>query len=1296
MENLKNTSKVEDYKESIVDPVDEKDTYIQLKEYQIPDLVAIETGDFLDQQSRDIADKNLDKDQEYLKKSGIKGFIKNIWKYNITKEYTRQLEIDKARKSLLLSGNFYKGEDSNLSDEDISKSQKEAMNALIERFAYEDESGKTLEHTYSGEERKKIDLGDFKDTLGSYIKGEITLDDFKYFKTIFLTSKEVYGEKYEDNQLKYFDNILEVADNLKVKFDQEKLLRNIDNLELELTQILEKKLNKIIIAREAKLGVRTEAQYTNSDKVIEFLKKTPVGNLVDSSVISTAVGIASSTIGSFAQSITKSFAVGAGIVGAGALVSGGISAMREGHKVSNERRQHNREMAKGGEIESGSKKREDLERYRYETVSANQLIELIKNYLDKDFVDDDDIEVEKLLSQIESKILVSDSKKIDLISYSRFDQVEQERTQLDINRAKLNLKLKKFKAEKTKAVESERLDYEQKLESAKELLLDNQKVKDRLFNKMRSGKMQGAFVKGALTSVVAGTVFQEAKAVFDSNTDGLVENLIKKSKLEGSLITPLEKIGSFITNRLEDTKSFVENIIPRKILLEKTEISISSDKYNIVDWDRDGIYNIIDEKGDIVYPDIPIKFESDGSFSEEIIRKLEDKGINISQEVVPIGSGENIQKVISIDEFVEQNKGVNVDYIDYATNNTDFADGNELGLDYGLNEKGEVVLKFNMIENGSITPSGESINVIDEMSKGNVKVAFYADSDLSKKALVLMEVDRNGDIIVPEYIRNNFFDREGEFIGGRMQVFVDKDNIDTSDLESIAIAGLEGKGITEAKIDVVDIDYITKVSFGFTEDGNVVENLEDTTNKTIEAPFNIPIYDILKDDKRLESIKERNSNQSGLGTTQIASGINTVVTEKASVLTVNPEISQVEVTSMEVENEDKENISVESISSGTNLESQYNSLEASVSEEVKESPEKSELDKFNDLLNEEIPSMNLFPQYEKNTILDEINLSNESTDNINLFSNLNSEIPINNDIKNLEINQDEIMKDVYASKLIEFGYEAKIIREYNIETIKNTLDLENMLKNKKNFSIENISKIINKYASVQKCFQTESRKFLFSPVGLSLEDKLNLADRVLNVSKTYKSIDIKFKSYIKEIAKSDNLEISVDEEKNGIEEVKSFISYLTKLHQLIYDVFGKNQKLIEALISVNSNHEDIPAEQEFRFDLYKTLDKIENKYYDYFMSFMKELEIYILDIYKLKSKLEVNTNISEEDKNSVKEISDRIIVMKTKVEAMQSQEGVYSIKSKNITLDENKKGVLTINIMASIQQVMGDINIILK
>jgi len=1226
MKSLENTSKVGEYKE-LENSTEAKDSYISLKDYQIPELVAVETGDIVEQQSRDIAEKNLDKDQENLKKSGIKGFIKNIWKHNIAKEYTRQIEINKARKNLLESQNIYAGEDDSINIEDA---QKEAMNALIERFAYQDEEKTTLEHTESGEKRDKIELGDFKDYLIKYIKNEITLEEFQHYKIIFLESDQAYGEKYEDNQLKYFDNILEVADNLKVKFDHEKQLSDLDDVELELTKILEQKFDKIIIARNAKLGVRTEAQYTNSDRVVEWIKKTPVGKLVSPTTLSLAVGIASSAIASSFQGATKGFAIGAGIVGAGALVSGGVSSMKEGNKLSNERRQHNREMAKGGEIENKSKKREELEKYRYETLSANQLSESLEIYLNTKIDEDNRDEIEKLLTEIEAKILVSDTEKIDLISYSRFDKIEQERTRLDINRARLRVKLNKFDKEKAQIIQTDlqEPDYGKKLKLEKEFLLDNQEKKDILFQKMRGRKMAGAFVKGALTSVVAGAVFQEGTALFDKNRDGVIEGLMNRTEASSS-ITPLEKLREYIVGKIEEGKNVVEKIIPKNISLENTEIKISSDKYDIIDLDKDGIYHIVDNENNVIHPDIDIEFSEDGTISDNVIDRLKKNGIDVSQHTIPIETGETVERLIAIDEFIENNNGINVDYVDYATNNTDFADGNELGLDYGINEDREVILKLNMIENGSVTPSGESINVIDEMSKGNVKVAFYADSDLSKKALVIMKLDRNGDIIVPDTIRNNFFDNEGEFIGGRMQVLVDRNNPNTDLLESVAIAGLEGKGIMEAVVETPNILYKTNLSMEFPIESQFITESVDAV-KILEAPVNLPVYDTLKDNSRLETLKSNNPKASS-------------VLSRTSI----PQ-EQAEAVFTRVVGEDIDR-----------------NTQSEVSVELENGEQKSEVEKLNNLLNQDLKNESFLTNNNEESIL-----------NVSDFMSLGQKL--DNNMDNLYIDRDRLSNVYNIDKLVQLGYEYNIIAKYSSETIKNILDLEDMFQKDFFSSLENISKIFDKTLYIKNLLNAESNKYLLMPVG-SLEDRINIADKDLRVSVIDAKINNKVYEYVNKIIENDNLESTWKISSENTNEIKMVVYNLIKLHSIL-----KNT------VSMSSDKISVTPYN-------KLLNKIEKKYYEYHMSFLSEAEVCMGLIYNIKERFQSGESISDEDKIKLEEARTKLEDIRARFKVMQAQQDNYSIKEQILTLDENYIMELSqFPIESIIIQEINDINSILN
>src|SRR5207248_257340 len=71
-----------------------------------------------------------------------------------------------------------------------------------------------------------------------------------------------------------------------------------------------------------------------------------------------------------------------GTLGATALVGGAYAAMRESKRLKEEMQQHSREMAKGGKsIEDGSKHRERMEKFRYDTAQAGALTASINECL---------------------------------------------------------------------------------------------------------------------------------------------------------------------------------------------------------------------------------------------------------------------------------------------------------------------------------------------------------------------------------------------------------------------------------------------------------------------------------------------------------------------------------------------------------------------------------------------------------------------------------------------------------------------------------------------------------------------------------------------------------------------------------------------------------------------------------------------------------------------------------------------------------------------------------------------------
>jgi hypothetical protein len=114
-----------------------------------------------------------------------------------------------------------------------------------------------------------------------------------------------------------------------------------------------------------------------------------------------------------------------------------------------------RQMAMGKEMTPEMARRVEMEQNRYETRSAKEMVRSLEtslyntdndgNLIEKEnFTVSDAEELFKQLADIEGRIRLSDERKVDLISYSDFAKVEQERLGLDVAAARAKVELRRL------------------------------------------------------------------------------------------------------------------------------------------------------------------------------------------------------------------------------------------------------------------------------------------------------------------------------------------------------------------------------------------------------------------------------------------------------------------------------------------------------------------------------------------------------------------------------------------------------------------------------------------------------------------------------------------------------------------------------------------------------------------------------------------------------------------------------------------------------------------------------------
>jgi len=467
----------------------------------------------IEQQTRDIAEGRLLASKDDLK--GFRGFFDRVWKHNLAHEYYRQKEIARAKREILDSGNLYAGE------EGERKDHERAMNAIVGRFAAEyegetmlraGEEGRTLKNDTPDDVRLKDGINGL---IGRFASGGMTEQEF------IAERKNIFGSLATGlpNRSVFADNLLEVARQVR---DGVAHGKGLDALDTDFD----------IVVGNARAGVETEAQYNAVDRITEKVQRSFVGKFVNEATVAAAVSVAYGIIAKGAVSVAQRGAKLVGPLGMGlsAGIGGVVAGARENKRIKDERAQHGREMAKGKRIEGGSARREEMEKFRYETRDAVELSGNLRASLEALKAQPSEQALHAVLerlTEIRSRLSFSEREKVDLISFSDSKNIERERTDMYIAAAEAGVYLKKNARADWATFYRDERQLNEYLQHAKEVKMRNdffgeKTLKDEAFGKMRRNKVAWAVTKGLGVGLGAGLAAQEIGALAGSGNEGLL------------------------------------------------------------------------------------------------------------------------------------------------------------------------------------------------------------------------------------------------------------------------------------------------------------------------------------------------------------------------------------------------------------------------------------------------------------------------------------------------------------------------------------------------------------------------------------------------------------------------------------------------------------------------------------------------------------------------------------------------------------------------------------------------------
>jgi hypothetical protein len=713
----------------------------QPKPHDKPLVVAVvdQTHD-VEAAAKDYAEARLREESEAAREAGrIKGFLHRMWRgeNGIATKYFFNKYVEEAKQ---------RAEEEGLTAlyTDNVALRNAAMGATIARFTSGyDESI----HEAAGEHRQELTEDSpfglaVKKLIENYVEGDSedwSEEAFREAQSRIVRQLNQYGDGDDligEGKVR-IDNIWQIAQAVKESVDHGESLDNVLQ-------------GMKIYTGESRSGVRTEAHQSKIDKIIERLQKSKIGSLVGPETISLGAAIATGIFrvgrGSLARAI--------GVTGVPGLLGGVFAGMRENKRLKEERAIHAREVAQGQEFEDKGR-RAEIEKTRYETVSAKELIGSLEEFIDKE-----DLSAEELQQGYESivsamaRIYASDKLQADFISYSSVTEVESERFDLDVAIARAKVKLEGRLGDLPEALIVDLgIDKDGTVDDAiykstdvLYSLMDDRSKKDEAFKKLKRRRVAVAAATGAVTGFTIGLASQEALAFFDSGYDGLLENALTG---EGGGDRQTLLAGIF------HGESYSSETVVSAGDYTSYDVGGSQGSINLPDnyqlaYNPDGTANIIDPNGSIFAENI--SFEADGSLSQASQELLQEKGAIVEDLSAVVSSQESIVQDLSVDEYLghHQSELTNITRDFWYDNDTaSVFDNNELGLHWGSRgDDGSIRLSIsNMTDYGSYHGL-DSTSWSDEAQSGTLKFAVSASIDTQDRVF-MVDIAPDGSIDIP-------------------------------------------------------------------------------------------------------------------------------------------------------------------------------------------------------------------------------------------------------------------------------------------------------------------------------------------------------------------------------------------------------------------------------------------------------------------------------------------------------------------------------------------------------------------
>lgn len=725
----------------------------------------IDISDSIRDRAMDVAEEKMTADKKEMK--GVSGMFSRFWKHGVWREYYENKFKSEATQAIRESGDLFEGEE-------IEDLHEKTVNAVVERFLTEYDE---VIHKESGEDRRILGDSKRKGQRKKELKIKTQLEDLikkyaagKVKKSAFLNQKDkliAYTSGFDKDLVAkgdmFADNMLEMADQVKAMVDHGQSLDDLD-IDLEIT-----------IGR-AKLGARTEAQFSYVEQISDKLTSSRIGRWVgNEAYVGTAVAVAYSIASVAGTRVLASSAASVVSLGGTTVAVGAIAAARESTKLQKERKFHARQRAVGIEFnDSELKRREELDAFQYETEDALKMIKGIVEAMDYNEAGELDLEsfskkdfmtLVNLTSKADSSVAMSDRLKKDLITYSSLGSVEGERLSLDIARAKAKVAIKKlFKDNKEEFDLDKFKDFDAYWKSVRAVsdkdIVTGSYIRegDLAFKSFKRKQALWTGVRAGIVGAAVGTAFQGAVAAVSPSGFGLFDSLRAglgfgdQPKVAGDDFTVLDTLlrkGEL--PELGGEGKTIHHVDNGRIVFNGDfEVNVN----------EDNSFDLVGADGKVVVGGLNV--DADGSLDADSLRRVDDAGGQIVENARRIINKVDASLHATQADWLEA-EGVNrVDDV-YFDNDTNFrdpktgeytsADFNELGLDWGGSGGSGIRADGNYeFDVSSLVAEGSfhkdiSVDGVDVLKEGELKILLSLNADNADQVFEL-PVDANGKCVI--------------------------------------------------------------------------------------------------------------------------------------------------------------------------------------------------------------------------------------------------------------------------------------------------------------------------------------------------------------------------------------------------------------------------------------------------------------------------------------------------------------------------------------------------------------------